>query len=69
MIENNGFTTLVRLVGIAVIDVIILYAGYQFYDKNRIISLASLLLAIIITLACVLSTLYFRNVAQRGQAK
>jgi hypothetical protein len=60
---------LVRLVGIAVIDVIILCAGYLFYDKNRIISLGSLLLAIIITLAYVLSTLYFRNVAQRGQAK
>ena len=60
---------LVRLVGIAVIDVIILYVGYLFYDKNTIISLASLFLAIIITLAYVLSTLYFRNITHRAQMK
>ena len=51
----------VRLAGIAVLDVIILYVAYLFYDKNQTISLVSLLVAIVITLAYVLSTLYFKN--------
>lgn len=51
----------VRLAGIAVLDVILLYVAYLFYDKSQIISLVSLLVAIVITLVYVLSTLYFKN--------
>jgi hypothetical protein len=51
----------VRLAGIAVLDVILLYVAYLFYDKNQIISLVSILVAIVVTLAYVLSTLYFKN--------
>ncbi|MGA2681064.1 MAG: hypothetical protein ABSF44_04600 [Candidatus Bathyarchaeia archaeon] len=51
----------VRLVGIAIIDIIIFYVAYLFYDKSRTTSFAALVLALLITLAYVLSTLYFRN--------
>ena len=51
----------VRLTGIAILDIIILYVAYLFYDKNQTISLVSLLVAVVITLAYVLSTVYFKN--------
>ena len=51
----------VRLAGIAVLDVIILYVAYFYWNKNLTISLVSLIFAVIITLAYVLSTLYFKN--------
>jgi hypothetical protein len=51
----------VRLSGIAILDVILLYVAYLFYDKNQTISLVSLIVAVVITLAYVLSTLYFKN--------
>lgn len=52
---------LVRLSGIAVLDVILLYAAFLYYDKNQTISFVSLLMAVIVTLAYVLSTLFFKN--------
>ena len=51
----------VRLIGIAILDVFILYVAYMFYHKNPTISLISLLVAVVITLAYVLSTVYFRH--------
>ena len=52
---------LVRLAGIAVFDVILLYVAYLYYGKSQVISIVSLVVAVVITLAYVLSTLYFKN--------
>jgi hypothetical protein len=59
----------VRLFGIAVLDVIILYVAYLFYDKNPTISLVSLIVGVVITLSYVLSTLYFKNKTFDAQTK
>jgi hypothetical protein len=56
----------VRLVGIAIIDVVIFYVAYVFYDKSRNTSFVALVLVLLITLAYVLSTLYFRNKTKRS---
>jgi Na+/proline symporter len=60
---------LVRLAGIAVLDVILLYITGFYYDKNKTISLVSLLVAAVITLAYVLSTLYFKKICEAQQKK